>query len=388
MSDSVARASSLLSIVALVACGSAGGRPGPAAAGTTELPRDGQHGISECGPTRRERLREPRSPGRRVLPELRRRLDHLYQPGLSQRPREMRISSRQVRDHGWALSSVRERGRRWMAAAGPGSGATTSTLHGGSGIADSTTPGRYETGWDRSLGREPRDPRDRVDEQLAMLRGNADVDPRRRRERGSADHVRRLVRGVRVLHLGRRFSAERSGVEPTAATGGSRSSACYPWSVPPSSMSIDCQARKPRRPESLRRAPPQRDPESRRLRVSRGDGRKWGQADLAGNAWEWTLDFYADYAPASADGANLDTNELRVIRGGAFDYHSTNLLACRSDTTRPDRPQRRPGSPVRALAMTPNLGQRLQNFHQPMSDRPLSPFGRCGRIRSGHQTSG
>ncbi len=55
-----------------------------------------------------------------------------------------------------------------------------------------------------------------------------------------------------------------------------------------------------------------------------GNGR-WGHADLAGNLWEWVLDWYAfgDYYLATADGcvdcANLNAGDSRVMRGGSWD---------------------------------------------------------------------
>lgn len=56
-----------------------------------------------------------------------------------------------------------------------------------------------------------------------------------------------------------------------------------------------------------------------------GDGR-WGQADLAGNLWEWVLDYWSDPYPSTScvDCANLINPNLpnafnpRVSRGGAF----------------------------------------------------------------------
>ena len=54
-----------------------------------------------------------------------------------------------------------------------------------------------------------------------------------------------------------------------------------------------------------------------------GDGR-WGQSDLAGNVFEWTLDTFAEpYAGGGTDYANLDAGD-RVFRGGCFvtDVHS------------------------------------------------------------------
>jgi formylglycine-generating enzyme required for sulfatase activity len=55
-----------------------------------------------------------------------------------------------------------------------------------------------------------------------------------------------------------------------------------------------------------------------------GNGR-WGQSDLAGNVYEWTLDVYGSYvnpcmdcACTNTDCADIATMPKRVSRGGHF----------------------------------------------------------------------
>jgi formylglycine-generating enzyme len=56
----------------------------------------------------------------------------------------------------------------------------------------------------------------------------------------------------------------------------------------------------------------------------------WAQLDLAGNMYQWDLDWYAAYVNPCVDCANLTALPSgRVIRGGDF-YHSTSLLLATS----------------------------------------------------------
>jgi formylglycine-generating enzyme required for sulfatase activity len=61
-----------------------------------------------------------------------------------------------------------------------------------------------------------------------------------------------------------------------------------------------------------------------------GEGR-WGQLDLAGNLFEWTLDWYGSYVSPCADCAQLNSassgsNPHRALRGASFDNTLPGLL--------------------------------------------------------------
>jgi formylglycine-generating enzyme required for sulfatase activity len=103
-----------------------------------------------------------------------------------------------------------------------------------------------------------------------------------------------------------------------AAAGGSEQRE-YPWSNPPPSTTIDgsyavYEDGLPQLPLLVGSKSP------------KGDGR-WGQADLAGNVWEWTRDWFAAYANPCTNCAALTPGAAnRVTRGGAWHDGYTMLL--------------------------------------------------------------
>jgi formylglycine-generating enzyme required for sulfatase activity len=93
-----------------------------------------------------------------------------------------------------------------------------------------------------------------------------------------------------------------------AAAGGSEQRN-YPWSNPPSSMTIDDSYAVYSGMATAVAPVGSKSP--------KGDG-KWGHADLAGNVWEWNLDWYDLYPNPCDDCADLGGNLGRVLRSGSF----------------------------------------------------------------------
>ena len=117
------------------------------------------------------------------------------------------------------------------------------------------------------------------------------------------------------------FCAWDGGFLPTeaewnfAAAGGDQQRA-YPWSNPPGSTVIDCSYANHK--DGAAYCVPSAGGANRVGSESpKGEGR-WGQTDLGGNIWEWTLDYYRPYRASCSDCTELDGAPGRVIRGGHF----------------------------------------------------------------------
>jgi formylglycine-generating enzyme required for sulfatase activity len=61
----------------------------------------------------------------------------------------------------------------------------------------------------------------------------------------------------------------------------------------------------------------------------------WGQLDLSGDMFEWTLDDYSSFVVPCADCAYLTDTGTQSLRGGAFNYDSTSLLVTHRESDAP-----------------------------------------------------
>jgi formylglycine-generating enzyme required for sulfatase activity len=119
------------------------------------------------------------------------------------------------------------------------------------------------------------------------------------------------------------FCAWDGGYLPTeaewnyAAAGGDEQRA-YPWSSPAGSTEVDCAHANSVACLSASDRVGAASPE--------GDGR-WGHADLAGNAFEWTLDGSGAYPDPCDDCSNLAATSDRVLRGGGWDNSTAEVRA-------------------------------------------------------------
>jgi sulfatase modifying factor 1 len=228
----------------------------------------------------------------------------------------------------------------WQPAAGSGK---HSHLNAGLGLQVAGVQGANEAGWDTSWNATLSTTADAWNTALAC-------DPVAQTWTSTAGANEDLPANCMTWYEAYAFCIWDGGFLPSeaewnyAASGGAEQRV-YPWSVPATSATIDCSHANYYgammgtdscvSPDidatddftGMTNAVGSESPE--------GDG-KWGQSDLAGNVFEWNLDWYAPYVVpcsncASLTDASMDdastTAATRVIRGGAFDNQATFLLA-------------------------------------------------------------
>ena len=137
-----------------------------------------------------------------------------------------------------------------------------------------------------------------------------------RRSREPADQLRELVRGVRVLHLGRRLPAQRSGV---GVRGRRRLRAA--------TVSVGNDGAGDHEPVRDLRHELHGQLDEPRAGGDRGERRgQWGQLDLAGQVWEWVLDWKQTYVNPCTDCVNLTPAQFHIVRGDNFGGSLNNLM--------------------------------------------------------------
>jgi len=200
----------------------------------------------------------------------------------------------------------------WLPAAGSGK---HSYLNGGLGLADSSAPGSFETGWDPSWSIPTT--AQQWNGVLEAPFGIYSPTP------GPDDNM-----PINALdwYDAYAFCIWDGGFLPSeaewnyAVAGGSEQRT-YPWSNPPSSQVIDCShANYLGLADGTVACYPSGLPQPVGSESPLGDG-KWGQTDLAGNVLEFVLDRYAPYGATCSDCAYLDAatdaaNIQPVLRGG------------------------------------------------------------------------
>jgi formylglycine-generating enzyme required for sulfatase activity len=196
----------------------------------------------------------------------------------------------------------------WRPAAGAG---RHTHLSDGKGLADLGAPGSFETGWDPAWA-----------ERLPSTRAEWDAQPYASWATPPGDGEDVPV-GSLLWAQAYAFCIWDGGFLPTeaewnyAAAGGDEQRV-YPWSSPPTSMTLDCSHADFTGSIDCEGS----DPLPVGSKSPVGDGR-WGQADLVGLMDQWGLDWLRDYVTPAVDGAQLQAappsatvdEPVRVLRG-------------------------------------------------------------------------
>ncbi len=213
-------------------------------------------------------------------------------------------------------------------------------LHGGKGLADSSSAGAYETGWDTSWNGN-------LPATASAWTAALQCDSSGATWTATAGSNERLPITCVNWYQAYAFCIWDGGFLPSeaewnfAASGG-ENQRVYPWSSPPSSQTIDCTYANyfgGAGGSDYCVNPGVGGENSVGSEEPMGDGER-GQTDLSGNVFQWTMDANAAYAATCADCADLTAaaGSTRSIRGGAFNSGPPALLAAERNSQDPVMP--------------------------------------------------
>jgi sulfatase modifying factor 1 len=201
----------------------------------------------------------------------------------------------------------------WRPAAGSG---IHTHLNGGKGLADSSHPGSFETGWNPSWTSTQLDTLTAWTQALDCGTFSTwSIDPAGR-ENLPINCVDWYMAYSFCIWDGGFLPSEAEWNYAAAGGGASDGQRVYAWSSPSTSETIDCTY-------AAYGSCAATSPVAAGL-LFKGNG-KYGQADLTGNVWEWNLDAFSAYVTPCHDCAYLTDTGQRTIRGESFSYPANNL---------------------------------------------------------------
>lgn len=207
----------------------------------------------------------------------------------------------------------------WRPTAGAGKHAH---LNAGQGLSNSNAEGGYEPGWDPAWNTDDTTYRMHA----AKSDWNSSLSCSEAYQTWTTTAEANESRPINCVnwYQAAAFCAWDGGFLPSeaewnyAAAGGSEQR-YYPWSNPANSAVIDCDAAAYSACDGDTLNSGTLSPE--------GDGR-YGQSDLAGNVFEWALDWYVTpYHVTCSDCANTTPATLRVLRSASFTEDVTRLTS-------------------------------------------------------------
>jgi formylglycine-generating enzyme required for sulfatase activity len=217
----------------------------------------------------------------------------------------------------------------WVPDAGSGK---HSHLNGGRGLADSSTKGRYEKGWDSAWNSSLASQAMVWNDNLECVGGLSGVPVQLEQ---SENRPASCVTWFEAYA----FCIWDGGFLPSdaewnyAASGGSEQRV-YPWSTPPTSAAIDCDYVNY---SVLLDAGyvACSTPIVIEVGISTIANGKWGHNDLVGGVSQWVLDWYEAYGLSCVDCADVGGANGRVIRGASVDAPAEYYLSSYRDEDNP-----------------------------------------------------